>query len=172
MENRMNLYVIRHAKAVEGSMSMPDGWRCLADQGRADAKIMRTRLAAKDIKPHLIITSPLVMAVQTAEILAEKIQRSNLVIASGHLLPDANIEQLISYLQKFKESKSIMVVGHEPLLGLLVTALLDHDEHIISLKKGSCVALDVHFGKKIKVDFLWYLTPQQKLRASLAKAFL
>lgn len=168
----MNLYLIRHAKAIERSKSMPDEWRCLTEQGRIEFKKTRSMIAKQDIKPHLIITSPLVRAVQTAELLADKLKQINIVITNGNLLPNADIYQLISYLKKLKASKSIMLIGHEPLLGALVSELLCQPDAGITLKKGACIALNVHFGKKNKAKFLWYLAPGKKPIYSLEKAFL
>jgi len=89
-----------------------------------------------------------------------------------NLLPGADVYELITYLSKFKKIRSVMLVGHEPLLGSLVSTLLCQPDGSISIKKGACVALDVHFSKNNKANFLWYLKPGNKLISSLEKAFL
>lgn len=166
----MILYVIRHAEATERSKMLPDEWRYLTKHGRSTVKKMRSRIAKTGPQPRLIITSPLVRAVQTAEILAEKFQRKDVVVASGLLQPGANINQLIKYLKSHKDTDCIMVVGHEPFLSLLVTELLGRTNDTISLKKAACVALKIH-DKNKKTNFLWYLAPGKKSTSSFKKAF-
>jgi aquaporin Z len=131
-------------------------------KGRATIIKMRSRIAKHGPKPSVIITSPLVRAVQTAEILAEKLGKKNTVIATGLLNPDADIEQFIKHLKKQNDDDCMMIVGHEPFLGSLVTKLLGQPDDAISLKKGSCVALKIQFDKKVKSKLLWYMVPGQK----------
>jgi phosphohistidine phosphatase len=119
--NIMIFYLIRHAEAVEGSQNLPDEWRYLTRKGRATIIKMRSRIAKHGPKPSVIITSPLVRAVQTAEILAEKLGKKNTVIATGLLNADADIEQFIKHLKKQNDDDCMMIVGHEPFLGSLVT---------------------------------------------------
>ena len=66
----MQLYLVRHGIAVDGGEAMPDGSRGLTDKGRR--RFHRTARAFGKLghKLDLILTSPLVRAVQTAEILA------------------------------------------------------------------------------------------------------
>lgn len=168
----MILYVMRHAEAVEGSDSLRDEWRYLTEKGRSIAEKMSSAITKIGPKTRLTITSPLTRAVQTAEISAEKACRKNVVVASGLLLPDADISELTSYLKGCADAKRVMLVGHEPMLGILVTTLLGHDEAKISLKKGACVALELDPDKDDKpACFLWYLTPGKKRVMSFKKAF-
>lgn len=167
----MILYVIRHAEAVESNKTLPDEWRYLTNKGRATVQKIRSRIAKYGPEPGLIITSPLVRAVQTAELLAGKVQRKEVVIASGFLQPGADINQLIKYLKRHKNADCMMVVGHEPFLSSLVSELLGKTDDTISLKKSACVALKLPFDKNRKNRFLWYLTPGKKKITSFKKAF-
>lgn len=155
----MILYVIRHAQAVEQSKTLPDEWRYLTKHGRSTVKKLRSKIVKNGPEPSVIITSPLVRAVQTAEILSEKVRQKDVVIASGLLLPSADKNQLIKYLRKQKNTECIMIVGHEPLLSILVTELLGQTDETIHFKKAACVALKVHFEKNKKTSFLGYLAP-------------
>lgn len=167
----MILNVMRHAEAVEGSDTLQDEWRYLTEKGRSVAEKMSAAIAKIGPKPRLTITSPLTRAVQTAEIAAEKACRKNVVVASELLLPGADISELVTYL-KGCDAKRVMLVGHEPLLGSLVATLLGREDEAISLKKGSCVALELDPDKDDKAaDFLWYLVPGKKRVTSYKKAF-
>ena len=168
----MILYVMRHAEAVEGSDTLLDQWRYLTEKGRTEAKKTCASIAKTGPKPRLTITSPLTRAVQTAEIAAEKACRKNMVVASELLLPGAGIGELVAYLKGCMDAKRVMVVGHEPQMGLLVATLLGREDDMISLKKGSCVTLKLDPATNDKpAGFLWYLAPGRKRTAAFKKAF-
>ena len=168
----MNLYVMRHAEAVEGSDLLQDEWRFLTEDGRLAAKKMSSSIAKIGPKPRLTITSPLTRAVQTAEIAAEKGCRKNVVVASELLLPGADISELVTHLKSCRDAKRVMLVGHEPQLGSLVATLLGREDETISLKKGSCVTLKLDPDTDDKpAGFLWYLVPGKKRTTSFKKAF-
>jgi phosphohistidine phosphatase len=169
----MIVYIVRHAEAVEGSSTLQDEWRYLTEKGRSAAGKMSSAIARIGPKPRLTITSPLTRAVQTAEIMAEKACRKNVVVASGLLLPGAGISELIAHLKGCADAKRVMLVGHEPQLGLLAAVLLGcMDTVVIPLKKGACVALELDLGRKDKpAGFLWYLAPGRKRVSSFKKAF-
>jgi phosphohistidine phosphatase len=168
----MILYVMRHAEAVEGSDTLQDEWRYLTEKGRSVAEKTSSSIAKIGPKPRLIITSPLTRAVQTAEIAAEKACRKNVVVASGLLLPGADISELVAHLKGCRDAKRVMLVGHEPQLGSLVARLLGREGEAISLKKGACVALELDPDTDDKpAGFLWYLVPGKKRITSFKKAF-
>lgn len=168
----MILYVMRHAEAVEASDILPDEWRYLTEKGRAAAKKMSSSLAATGPKPRFTITSPLPRAVQTAEIVAGKACRKNVVVASHLLLPGAGISELVSHIKCCKDAKRVLLVGHEPQLGSLLAALLGRNNAVVSLKKGSCVALELDPDKEEKpASFLWCQVPGKKKATSFKKAF-
>jgi phosphohistidine phosphatase len=163
------VYIVRHAEAVEASDTLRDEWRYLTEKGRSVAETMGAAIAGAGPKPRLTITSPLTRAVQTAELLAENACRRNVVIASELLLPGGDIPAVIAYLKGCR-AKRVMLVGHEPQLGLLATTLLRREEKTISLQKGACVALKFSPGKDKPANFLWYLAPGAQPVTSLKKA--
>lgn len=64
------LFLIRHAKSSWDDPAQPDKDRPLNDRGRCDAPKIGERLAKRDLKPDLILSSPAVRALETAEIIA------------------------------------------------------------------------------------------------------
>ena len=168
----MIVYVMRHAEAVEGGDTLQDQWRYLTEKGRTDAENVSIAIAAIGRKPRLTITSPLTRAVQTAEIAAQHACRKNLLVASELLLPGGDVGELIAHLKGCRDAKRVMLVGHEPQLGLLVARLLGREDTAISLKKSACVALEFEPDKSDKpAGFLWHLLPGKKSVTSLKKAF-
>jgi phosphohistidine phosphatase len=171
-EDTMILYIMRHAEAVEGSDTLLDEWRYLTEKGRAAAKKMSSSIAKYGPKPRLTITSPLTRAVQTAEIMAEKACRRNVVVTSELLLPGADIGTLVTHLRGCGNSKRVLLVGHEPQLGSLVASLLGREDGEVYLKKGACVTLKLDPDAADKpAAFLCYLVPGKKRTTSLKKAF-
>ncbi|MGD0585993.1 MAG: phosphohistidine phosphatase SixA [Oryzomonas sp.] len=173
----MILYVLRHGEAVEKSDGISDEWRYLTEQGRADINKVIERIANHGHKPRLILSSPLVRAVQTAEVAARRACRKNRTLITTLLQPDGDIGELTRHILQQKDAKRVMIVGHEPQLGSLVASLLDTRDPV-ALKKGSCVALELDIDKdetnqalEKPATFLWYIVPGKKIMKSPKKAF-
>ena len=66
----MPIYLARHAKAVDGGADLPDEARWLTKHGRRAALAAGHRMAKEKHVPTAIWMSPLVRAVQTAELIA------------------------------------------------------------------------------------------------------
>jgi len=172
LEGSMILYVMRHTEAVEGSDSLQDEWRYLTEKGRRSAEKMSATIAKNGPKPRLTLTSPLTRSVQTAEIAAGKACRKNVVVASELLLPGAGIDALVTHLKGCGDAKRVMLVGHEPQLGVLTATLLGRPGETIPLKKGSCVALKFDQDADDKpAAFLWYVAPGKKKITAFKRAF-
>lgn len=167
----MVLYIMRHAEAVAANDDLPDEWRYLTEKGVKTAENVSRNIARYGRKPRLIVSSPLVRAVQTAQIAAAYACRKNELIVSGLLRTDGDPDELLDFLQSRAEAKRLLVVGHEPDLGSLAARLLQKEEACV-LKKGGCVALELDTkGSGKPARFLWYLPPGKKPVTSLKKAF-
>ena len=64
----MRLYLMRHALAEETSENLPDELRALTSKGRKRAQRVARWLRSHGERPDRVFASPLVRAVQTAEI--------------------------------------------------------------------------------------------------------
>jgi phosphohistidine phosphatase len=166
----MILYVMRHAEAVVANDDLPDEWRYLTEKGITSVAKVSQDIAKYGRKPRLIISSPLVRAVQTAQISAAYACRKNAMIVSGLLLATADLGELQEYLRTRAGAQQVIVVGHEPHLGSLVASFLQNEDSL-QLKKGSCVALELDAEKPEQpAQFLWYMVPGKKPVTSLRKA--
>ena len=139
------LYLVRHAIAAERGPNYPDDReRPLTSEGVARFKRVVEGLSEFDVKLELIVSSPLVRAVHTAELLAAGIGSKPRMEQLEALAPGGRMAQVLEAIAKFsKRSHHIAMVGHEPDLGELAVRLL-RAKGTIEFKKGAvcCIALD------------------------------
>ena len=67
------LLLVRHAKSSRDDPALFDRERPLNERGKRDAPKMAKRLAKRDLQPDLILSSPAVRALTTAQLLSEKL---------------------------------------------------------------------------------------------------
>lgn len=122
----MKLYLMRHGPAEEHAESGIDSDRALTAAGRARVRGVAKLLLDATEAPVHIVTSPLVRAVQTAEIVAIGAQAgggSATVEARRDLEPGSDMALLAKRLGA-EGGKRLMLVGHEPDLSTLGATLV------------------------------------------------
>lgn len=152
----MILYLVRHAEAVNrDSGDAPDDLRVLTPMGRS----VMEKTAKWCVDEHLlieqIVTSPLVRAVQTAEILAAALHpRENVVIAPS-LGTAGSAGQLQRLVTQHQHLNSLMLVGHEPTVGIAASVMLDIEKKVV-FPPGAVCALSFHGAEKSpQASFRW-----------------
>ena len=164
----MRLYIVRHGPAVDIG---DDGVETDFDRMLSKEGVEKTRLAAKGLrqmncKPWRILTSPLVRAYQTAEILQEVLMAEEGVEVSDKLAPGTSMQELIAWVQELP-AYPIMVVGHMPDLADLATVLVSGENGWVNMTFKKAAACCITFDED--VDFSsgcldWLLQPRH-LRA-------
>jgi phosphohistidine phosphatase len=151
----MRLYLVRHAEAIERSGATPDASRYLTPKGRTAFRKIARRAREAGIAPEVIFTSPLLRAVQTAEILAERLKHEGPVVVANELSPGFDDRALRSLLAGAGNLAEAAFVGHEPDLGDLAALLLSLRGDF-PLRKGAVVALEVKgTAQRGAGKFLW-----------------
>lgn len=151
----MRLYLVRHAEAIERSGATPDASRYLTPKGRTAFRKIARRAREAGIAPEVIFTSPLLRAVQTAEILAERLKHEGPVVVANELSPGFDDRALRSLLAGAGNLAEAAFVGHEPDLGDLAAQLLSLRGDF-PLRKGAVVALEVEgTAQRGAGKFLW-----------------
>ena len=163
---RMELYLLRHGLAVEPGTAgfEEDAVRPLTGKGRR--QLRKIAGAIKKLEPEfdLILSSPLQRAKQTAEIVADKLKLKKRLKFSNALAPAGAATILVRQLTREKPApKKVLLVGHEPDLGRLLSLLASggHDLQVDFKKAGLC-KLEIeklHAGKCAALA--WLLTPKQ-----------
>nr|WP_246560888.1 histidine phosphatase family protein [Geobacter grbiciae] len=158
----VKLYLIRHGEAVERGEAVREEDRWLTAAGRDGFRANARRLAKKVAAPEVIVTSPLVRAVQTADILAEVLGFSGEVTVAQELAPGFSSEGLFRLAGVCGSPRSLAVVGHEPDLGEVFGRLLGRDG-ALPLKKGAIVALRLDLAESgTPARFLWMIQRGKK----------
>ncbi|NVN99673.1 MAG: histidine phosphatase family protein [Geobacteraceae bacterium] len=142
----MKVHFIRHAQAIERSTDLPDELRNLTCRGRKRFRKVAATFRKIDISPDIIVTSPKIRAVQTAEILSETIRFSGELKVLPELGENPGMATLSTILNSYSMAGDIVIVGHEPWLGELIGKLLSI-KSIPYLPKGCVVSLKIFSGK-------------------------
>jgi phosphohistidine phosphatase len=134
----MQLFFLRHGIAEADPADGTDASRRLTSEGRAKLEASRAGLARLKVAPELLLTSPLVRAHQTAEIVGRHLGVAPLVaeaLASG-----SDTSQLLALLAEHPRAARVMVVGHEPDFSTMIRDLTGAR---IELKKGALARVDL-----------------------------
>lgn len=119
---------MRHGPAEDSAASGRDFDRALTPPGRERVRDVARALEKENEAPHVIVSSPLVRALQTAEIVAaltSLTDRGGAVETRRELAPGGAAVDLIRELVSQKR-KRVLLVGHEPDLTTLVAHLSGH----------------------------------------------
>jgi phosphohistidine phosphatase len=140
----MELFIIRHAWAAEASDTAypDDSLRPLTDKGRARFARMVSALVPRGIAPRLIVTSPFLRCVQTAEALAAAVGPEAKVFQRKELRPGGDPKHLLAWTEEHAAGlEQIAWVGHAPDVGYLVAALIGLENGWLEMKKGAIAAI-------------------------------
>jgi len=142
----VKLYVMRHGPAEDQAASGIDGDRALTGPGRQRVRAVARILAQEGEEPLHVVTSPLVRAVQTAEIVAiltKLTDRGGTLTVSRDMAPGGDAAALAQRIAS-EGQKRVMLVGHEPDLSNLAGALLGRFEHVF--EKAAVVGIHLSSG--------------------------
>jgi phosphohistidine phosphatase len=158
------LYIMRHGIAVERGPAtvMDDAKRPLTPEGKQKMRDIAAGLVNAGMEVDWIVSSPLIRAVETAEIVGDA-QRSKPPLDSCEALrPGGSPEALIAFLAKRSNRRRVLVVGHEPDLGQLAARLIGAGRNAnMPLKKGGCCQIAfTEFPPKAPGRLIWWLTPR------------
>ena len=117
----VRVYLIRHGHAVDEEGTLSDEQRYLTRKGRKTVREVGRVLKEAGVELDAVLTSPLVRAVQTAELLAERLDFLGIVEALPALVPGVPARVAASELPS--RGAAVAVVGHEPGISMLCAYL-------------------------------------------------
>jgi phosphohistidine phosphatase len=161
MAGPYEIYVIRHGLAEERGDKWPDdSKRPLTDEGMSRLRKSVRGLSRLGVTCDVVLTSPLVRAKQTAEIVAAGLTPRPSIVTTDSLSPDGGFAAVIVELEKQARKKRIALVGHEPGIGELAARLIG-SRHAIEFKKGAVCRIDLEaLPPSGPGDLRWLLTPR------------
>ena len=108
----------------------------------------------------IVLTSPLVRARQTAEIVAGGLAPRPSLVNIESLAPDAGYAALMADLEKHARKPRIALVGHEPDIGELAARLIG-SRRAIEFKKGAICRIDLdEIPPNGPGQLRWFVTPK------------
>jgi phosphohistidine phosphatase len=138
----MKLLIIRHGPAGDRAEWEAEGrddrLRPLTSQGKKEMRRVAEGLATLVPRIDVLATSPLVRAVQTAEIVASQYDCDTVTVEV--LAPGNDPEKVVGWLRG-QRGDTVAVVGHEPDLSSVACYLLTgKPSSFLTLKKcGTCL---------------------------------
>lgn len=131
------LFLIRHAKSSWDDPALPDKDRPLSARGERAAPKMGKRLAKRDVKPDLILSSPATRALTTAEIIAKKLDYKLKNIVVDDRLYGGEADNLLDVIHELSDKLDrVMLFGHNPELTELANRLSSEITHMPTCAVG------------------------------------
>jgi phosphohistidine phosphatase len=158
----MRIFFMRHGPADRGRWSGADSERPLTPEGREEIEKSARRLREIGLRPDHILTSPLVRARQTAEIVAGVLESTDGPVVDHRVDPAFDVERLRSILSEYAGAQGILIVGHEPSLSEVVGVLIGGGT--VVCKKGSVARVDLETPESARGELVWLLQPRTLIR--------
>ena len=137
----MKLSIIRHAQAVDFDAVTFGGDRGLTEKGIKQSQSLGDHLARSEQLPDIVLSSPVLRARQTAEVLCQSAGISKPLL-EAFLSCGMRPEDALSELKGYARFSHIALIGHEPDLSYLLRRLMACHELTFRVKKASLSVLE------------------------------
>jgi len=166
----LELFILRHGETSK-RLSRSGGLdRPLTYTGTTDIKNIADSIKKLRIKIDLIVTSPLSSCKQTGEIINDLFNKRIPIIICNHLKPEGELLDFYNKISKYKDTSSILIVGHEPYLSSMINDIISKNDtdrnynknnNNIILKKAGLSRIKITSTvPKLKGELRWLLTPR------------
>jgi len=158
----MIIYFLRHGLALDREQwQKADELRPLTSKGMKNMVRQAEAIRSLDLGLQAIITSPLVRAYQTADIVAKKLDLDDALVQDERLGPGFDLTKLVEILKAHPETERILLVGHEPDFSMTISALIGGGSLVV--KKGALARVDIINQEPLQGDLVWLLPPKSML---------
>lgn len=152
----MILYFLRHGDAGTQASGMADDERLLTDDGIAALRSAAPLWRRLNLRPDVVLTSPLARARQTADLFCEAIGGEP--IADDGLRPGASWGNLARAMSVHPDARRVLFVGHEPDLSSAIAELSGAGS--VRMRKGSLACLEFYGIPEAGAgEIAWLLDP-------------
>lgn len=156
----MQVYLVRHSRAVDEGPKLSDEHRYLSADGRRIARAVGRELSQAGVRFDAVLSSPLVRAVQTAELLGGALGYEGTIEALVGLSPGVPPRTVIDELAA--RGVAVAVVGHEPTISAL-GALLVQRPSFPPFRPGQVTLIE-------RGAALWQINPETLERSAVLLA--
>ncbi|MCJ7636939.1 MAG: histidine phosphatase family protein [Nitrososphaeraceae archaeon] len=145
--------------------------RPLTYTGTTEIKSIADSIRKLRIKIDLILTSPLSSCKQTGEIINDLFKKRIPIIICNDLKPEGKLLDFYNKISEYKDTSSILIVGHEPYLSSMINDIISNNadtdrnyntnHNNIILKKAGLSRIKITSTvPKLKGELRWLLTPR------------
>ncbi len=155
------LFLMRHAKAADGTSGMTDHERPLAPRGERDAPLMGTEIRRQGTLPDTVLSSDALRTRQTAEavVAASGTTASPQFLSS---LYGAEVSDVLTVLEDLPDKcRSVLIVGHNPTVTHLLHKLTDSRE-TMQTATVACIGINIELWEEIENSrgtVQWLISP-------------
>jgi phosphohistidine phosphatase len=155
----MLCYFLRHGPAGDAATwEGSDFDRPLTADGKKRIAHEAKTIAALRLELDVIITSPLVRARQTAEIVAKELGLRDALHLDERIGLGFSAAQFEAILRDYTKAQQVMLVGHEPSMSLTVGELIGGGD--VDFKKGALACVEVTRESPLRGRLLWLASPK------------
>jgi phosphohistidine phosphatase len=156
----MIIYFVRHASAGQ-HLTNPkrDEKRPLDTDGIDQCGTIGRALAAMNVQPDVIVSSPLKRATQTASLIGNELGYEGKLQLEPALRPESAFTDFRRMLEKYSKHEALMVVGHNPSITEFLARMIGKTgcETLIDFKKGAVARAET---MRQSAALNWFLTPK------------
>ncbi|MBP2653429.1 MAG: phosphohistidine phosphatase [Firmicutes bacterium] len=160
----MELVLLRHAKAEECPPWISDEERNLTPKGRKKAQAAAKGLVKflHDVDQLEIWSSHALRSVQTAQILAANF--GGMEVKEYRYIYTGRLEEVMKELRQMRADAVVVVVGHEPHLGVWAKQLAGVT---LPFKKCAAAGFKIDFEEELNIKLEWFAS--SKILAKLGE---
>jgi phosphohistidine phosphatase len=129
------IYLLRHGKSGWAEPGQSDFDRMLDAQGFAETEIVATKAADRNYRPDIVISSTAMRCRQTAEAIRRAIDEEMEPLFVDELY-NGVLSSYLDILAAQQDSGSAMLIGHNPTMEQVLTALIGEGEMNKALGSG------------------------------------
>ena len=153
----MILYFLRHGHAGAPSAAGDDERQLTAD-GEAALRAAAPLWRRLNLRPDVVLTSPLPRARRTAELLRDGVGLGQAPVVANGLAPGAGWDHMARAMAEYPDARRVMFVGHEPDLSSAVALLTGAAS--VRMRKGGIACVEFYgIPEPGAGELAWLLDP-------------
>ena len=147
--------LIRHARAEDSRPGVPDRDRALTREGAARFEATARGLARLLQRPAVLLTSPMLRARQTAALCSAT--WGSIEPTPEPALASGSVDEVLEALEARPHDASVVLVGHEPTMSMLLTELLGGRAEAIRFGVGTAALVEMDSLATRTARLVWFL---------------